>query len=209
MNEIIIKPKSPFDGFINFFRKRTTVSSFFKAEGEKKNNEWADASTILDYSITCTEASCQWVSTNDPTKSFVVFTFECPIYLTHYTLRTRSSGNENFPVSWTVECSRDGEDWHLVDTKNDVNDLKQGSGAYHTYKCDEAFMYAKKVRIWCKKTTSENSYFHLSRVEFFGKMSFDQCQVPFSIIKRYTCKRKMIESFSLIQSLALILLRCQ
>ena len=188
MNEIVIKPRSPFNGFINYFYKRTNVFSFFKAEGTKYTSGWADASSVIDYSITCTVESCNWVSSNE--QSYIVFTFECPIYLTHYTLRTRTDYNESFPVSWTVECSYDDDSkWFTVDTKTNREELK-GQGAYHTFQCDKTFMYAKKIRIWCKGTTNTNYYaFHLSRVEFFGKMDVGQCKLPFSVNRRCTCKR--------------------
>ena len=188
MNEIIMKPYSPFNGFINYFYKGADVFSFFKAEGEKYASQWGDASTVINYSITCIDTSCQWVSTNDQSKSFILFTFECPIFLTHYTLKTRTLGNENFPISWTVECSYDGVNWLTADTKTNREELI-GNGAYHTFKCDKAFMYAKKIRIWCKGTTTPSIYyFHLSRVEFFGKMDIDQCKVPFSANNRHICR---------------------
>ena len=191
MNEIVIKPNSPFNGFINYFYKRTDVFSFFKAEGEKYTYAWADASSVINYSITCTNVSCQWVTPSDQSKSYIVFTFECPIYLTHYTLRTRTDAPGNTPVTWTVECSHDDDStWFVVDTKENREELKE-QGAYHTFKCDEAFMYAKKIRIWCKGTTTPSGYhFHLSRAEFFGKMDVSQCKLPFSVNRRCTCKRR-------------------
>ena len=131
MNELVIKPRSPFKGFINYFHKRTDVFSFFKAEGEKFSG-WGEASTVINYSITCTNPSCQWVSPNDPLKSYIVFTFECPIYLTHYTLRTRTNYDTSTPTSWTVECSHDDENSFLVDTKENRTELLEGYGASHT-----------------------------------------------------------------------------
>ena len=117
MNEFTLKPKSPFNGFVNYFTKRTDVFQYFSAEGEKHSSSWGEASTVLNYSIDCNGASCQWASYYTLNKSYIVFTFACPIYLTHYTLRTRTDASGNTPVSWTVECSRDGITWELVDTK--------------------------------------------------------------------------------------------
>ena len=192
MNEIVIKPRSPFNGFINYFYKRTNVFSYFKAEGEKFSDIWGDASTVINYSITCVDAPCQWVSPSDLSKSFIVFTFECPIFLTHYTLKTRTDGSDIFPVSWTVDCSIDGDNWINVDTKVNRGEFKE-KGDFYTFKCDNAFMYAKKIRIWCNQTRSSSSttyyQFHLSRVEFFGEMSIDQCKLPFSVDRRCTCRR--------------------
>jgi len=196
MNEIVIKPKTPFNGFINYFHKRTDVFSFFKAESEAYNNNWGDASKVINYSITGNHPLSQWVSPPDPSKSYIVFNFKCPIYLTHYTLRTRTDISENFPVSWIVECSYDGKNWFLVDTKVDRKELLDVYANW-TYKCDRAFMYAKKIRIWCKKTTSSDlNHFHLSRVEFFGKMDIEECKPPFSSNIKYSCKHRNIPIIS-------------
>ena len=104
--------------------------------------------------------------------------------------------------SWTVECSYNDSTWFEVDEKENSKELKE-KGAYHIFKCDKAFIYAKKIRIWCKCTTNSGSVYqlHLSRAEFFGKMDASQCKLPFSINQRYTFKRKYFIS-PLVSSLS-------
>ena len=207
MNELIIQPKSPFKGFVDYFTRRTnTVFNYFNAEGEKNEEHWGDASVVLDYSITCTEYSCQWASPGytDNTKSFIIFSFKCPIFLTHYTLRNRLNTRDPTPRSWKVECSIDKDYWHLIDTKTDDNNLNSAA-ANHTYKCDKSFMYAKYVKISLIKTNTQYFFFHLSRVEFFGKMDIGSCTLPFKVLKRNTCKKQYHNNNSFCFVLAFLL----
>ena len=189
MNDLIITPKQPFEGFVNYFYRRTNVSDFITAEGERATSNWAPASSVLNYSIECTDAFCQWVSPSyiDNRKSFIIFTFECPIFLTHYTMRTRTDFYVNMPTSWKVECSIDKSVWHLIDTKTSRTELTT-QGSNYTYECDKKYMYARYIRIWLTKSTSEKFYFHLSRAEFFGKLDTGNCSFPFKILNRFSCK---------------------
>ena len=203
MNELIIKPSAPFNGFVNYFTKKSSVFKYLSAEGQKYSNDWADAVSVINYSIACSTSNCQWASLDNIEKSFIVFSFECPILITHYTLKTRTDADsENFPVSWTVECIDDGDVWKTIDTETDRKELN-ATGSFHTYKCDRFIMYAKKIRITCKKTASIRSVFHLSRVEFFGRMNVDECEFPYSIKKRLTCNQERKSSL-LITALTLI-----
>ena len=202
MNLLSIDPIEPFDGFINYFRNRTNVFSFFSAEGEKLS-AYGEPSTVINYSITCTYIKCQWASPENFENTYIVFSFKCPIYLTHYTLKTRTDNQYNLPVSWTVECSNDGQSWFLVDTKEGRDELTKKS-AYHTYKCDRSIMFAKKIRIWCKKTTGYR-YFHLSKAEFFGKMNISTCRAPFNENQIFTYNSSVSISLQVIRLLILLL----
>ena len=184
--------KDEFDGFVNYFTKnRVKISKYFTAEGSNFSG-WGNPSTTLDYSITSTKSSDQWVSASGDPK--IVFTTKCPIYLTHYRLRTRTDNTaDTFPVSWKVEGQSNNGTWSLIDTKTDRTELC-AIGANATFECDTP-MSINKIKISVSKT-SLHQHFHLSRIEFFGIMNITQCSFPFRILNIYgnTCNRKRIHN---------------
>jgi hypothetical protein len=44
---------------------------------------------------------------------------------THYSLRTCINHLGCFPTSWTIEASKNGKDWEVIDTKNQRSDMNQ------------------------------------------------------------------------------------
>ena len=186
------QPKDEFDGFVNYFtKKRIKISKYFTAEGSN-HNDWGEPSTTLDYSITETDTKSQWASAFN--EANITYTSKCPIYLTHYRLRTRTDSiSDNFPVSWKVEGVSGDDSLHLIDTKTDRTELNK-TGGNATFECDNPMSF-NKFKITLTKS-SNCQHFHLSRIEFFGIMNITQCSFPFRILNIYgnTCNRKRIHS---------------
>ena len=183
MKDFERESRNPFNGFVSFFNKKNKFSNYITASGSIESSSWWPPNSVLS-GKDCFSGSCQWASpgiTNN-LKSFLVFTFTCPTLITHYTLKTRTDDSENFPVSWKVEASIDNSNWYLIDKREDRNELTSKS-AYYRYKCDNNnLIYAKYIRIWLSKTTSTKFHFHLSKVDFFGRMNIDKCSFPFNVI---------------------------
>ena len=190
MRDFVRESSKPFNGFAGFLNRKNKVSDFISASGEKESQVWGPASTVLDHSD-CTNTSCQWASPgiSDKQKSFITFEFSCPTLITHYTLQTRTDYSDNLPVSWKVEASLNKINWYTIDQKENRNELKSKS-AHYRYKCDNSdnnLVYAKYLRIWLTKSSSQKYHFHLSKVDFFGRMNIDKCIFPFSVaIPPYT-----------------------
>ena len=170
-------PSDEFDGFVNFFTKRRVkISKYFTANGSTHPG-WGKPSTTLDYSITSTESYMQWASMSGIPNA--TYKSKCPIYLTHYRLRTRTCGEANMPISWKVEGLSDDGSWSLIDTKTDRTELTK-TGANATFKCDNPMSF-NEIKFTATKTTGW-LHFHLSRIEFFGIMNITQCSFPFRIL---------------------------
>ena len=185
--------KDSFDGFVNYFtEKHIKINKFFTAEGSANGAGWGLPQSTLDYSE---PSGPSWVSKFDD--AVITYTTKCPIYLTHYRLRTRiGTTSQDMPVSWKVEGQMNNETWTLIDTKTNRPELKEVNSSA-TFKCDTP-MSVKKIKITVTKSTC-NQYFHLSRTEFFGIMNITQCSFPFHILHicGYTCnsRRTRFNSF--------------
>ena len=170
--------KDEFEGFNSYFLSKKI--KFFTAQGSNHNG-WGIPSTVLDYSLENQNDTEQWASAKNDAK--IIFTAKCPIYLTHYRLRTRTIGiPHNLPLSWRVEGQTGAGSWSLIDTKTDRPELSS-VGGNATFKCDTP-LSTKVIKMTATKTTN-NSYFHLSRVEFFGEMDLAKC--PFLLKKYHIC----------------------
>ena len=188
MVKLTRKAKDPFDGIINYFTVNSAnVFDYFSASGSVYRY-YGSPNTVLNHSFEGTALINQWCSAlNDPV---ITFTLKCPIFLTHYRLKTRNDGNNgDFPISWKVEGMLDDDSWTTIDTKTDRTELK-GLGYAHTFECDTQ-QTVKQIKITATEVTN---YMHLilSRVEFFGSMNLNQCQTTFHglCVFQNTCSTK-------------------
>ena len=181
------RAKNSFDGFVNYFTQNNIkVSDYFTAEGSTADG-WGSPSVLLDYSKTGNSSTDQWGSRLN--EQVVTFTLKCNIYLTHYRLRSRLSSIDNMPVSWYVEGSVVKGSWTKIDTKEDRTELLT-LGSSYTYACDKP-MTLKYIR-FTETNTTHDKHFHLSRIEFFGRMKPENCPLPVLplIYRAYSCGRK-------------------
>ena len=187
MVKIVKEAKSSFDGIINYFTTNyLNVFKYFSASGTIYSN-YAKPSILLDYSNDCTDSSCNWRSIQN--NAVVTFSLKCPIYLTHYRIRTRTNDDVVFPISWNVQGMLSSGSWVTLDTKLGQSELK-GKGKECTFKCDSPNT-VKEINLTATKV-SDGMYLVLSRIEFFGSIYLDKCPLPFNglILGRNTCINK-------------------
>ena len=187
MGKLVIYPDEPFGGFVNYFtiKSKGNISKYIIAEGEMYSN-FGPPSTTIDYSITGTDRSDQWVSPQPIESANIVYTFKYPLFLTHYTMKTRTDVDGSFQTDWLVECSNDKKKWTRIDTKNNINDFAK-VGDYFTYQCDKPSIYAKYVRFNLTSVTYRGCYhFHISRMEFFGRMLTNDIYQSYSIKPKFS-----------------------
>ena len=126
---------------------------------------------LLDHSIVCNVWQCTFVTPGSQKEAFVQFNFVySPIYLTAYTLRTRTDDlSEAFPRTWKVEGSYDNISWFEVDEQIDSDKLSHLSAEY-TFPCKNPALL-KHMKITLTQANwgipQEIYRFHLSRVDFF------------------------------------------
>lgn len=195
MKTMKLLPREKFTGFVSLFNNKTkNFYKFINASGPTLNG-FGSPNTILNYSVMCMKESCQWVSPNSKDESYIVFSFSCPIYLSHYTLQTRKGTKQadNYPVSWSVQSSNtNNNDWQTIDTRTNRTELIGTNNSY-TYGVDGNCAYARYIKVVLTKTSNENVYhFHLSKVDFFGEMDFSHCSVPFRIALMTCNSRKKV-----------------
>ena len=162
-----------FNGFVTYFTKKYgtyRIYNFFTAEGNYDPNGWGPASTVLNYSTT-NKCKDQFVTMGDAETAFLQINFKfSPIYLTSYTIRTRTCPDqEAMPESWIVQGSYDNKTWFDMDEVSNSDKLLTLE-AFDTFHCKNPAL-VKHVRIKLTEANWHSQYrFHISRVDFFGEM---------------------------------------
>ena len=184
-----------FDGINNYLfnKKKLKLRQQVTAEGEKYDETQADPIVIIDPSNDGTETIDNFASKNN--ESLAYFTFHYKYFalsVKNYTIRTRTdSPQENFPLSWKVEGSNDGNSWNKIHSTNNTEELRS-TGALKTYESEDLNYYSF-FRFTMTDLNSgggwwdQNWIFHVSKVEFFG--SFALTKDPFAIL---TCFQKKL-----------------
>ena len=162
---------SPNDGIVHFFNniKEYDFTHFISANGSTYD-VWGLPKTVINYSITKNSHQDQWVSPRPEDQAYLLISLEYPIYLTHYTIRTRTiEPSESFPSDWTVKTSMDNDFFTDVDIRTNDNHL-HAIGAFHTYECTIKTR-ARYIKFHLnKKTLNDYYYFHISRIELYGRL---------------------------------------
>jgi hypothetical protein len=110
-----------------------------------------------------------FVSTKDPNQWLAYDFKERKVRITHYAIRSRFDGwvNSNNLKSWVIEVSQDGNDWTIVDEKQDNNDLN-GTNLVKAYELKEE-VEARQVRLRQTGPAHSGKYFlAISGFEVFG-----------------------------------------
>ena len=161
----------PFFGIVNFFNSVPSHSftEFIQADGETYTGDnWGPPLNIINYSIiNDNNASEQWVSPNNENLAYVLLTFQFPIYVTNYTLKTRPKPRyDNLPKGWKILCSNDKTTFEEADsqTNQDLSEIR-----FKTYECKNP-MICKYIKVQMTQSTPSNWHFHLTRLEFFGSI---------------------------------------
>ena len=183
MKVLKLAPDRDFNGFVSLFNNKTKNVLNYISVSAFTYNGWGSPNTVLDHSIICLDSVCQWVSPNDLSKAYLSFSFKYPICLSHYSLRTITSQSSitNYPKTWTIESSLDNNNWVTIDSRTDRTELT-GSNNSYTYGIDGSCSYSKYIKIKFLQTTASGIYhFHITRVDFFGAMNFENSHVPFRV----------------------------
>ena len=160
----------PFSGIVNFFNNVPyhEFTEFMNVEAYKYNdtqNDWGFPITIINYSITGTSNLDQWVSPNNKDQAYFNLSFKYPIYITNYTLKTRSGTVlENLPKGWNVSCIFHNKEFVIADSQKDQN---LNISRQQTYKIQNP-MICQNIQVKMTEKYSDKWHFHVSRIEFFG-----------------------------------------
>lgn len=96
------------------------------------------------------------------------------VIITDYEFETPNSGKDNgYPKNWTVECSNDKNDWFVIDRITNDEHL-HGPLKHHVFKAKNPIgTPCRYVRIYQRgrsHSSSEDYYFGLLKVEFYGQL---------------------------------------
>ena len=175
---VFIKPNSDedIDGVIHYIRKRhinelprfihATCSSTFV-----ETYKWGDALALINYDLSDTEPYNSWASDSVPKSNFTIYFYQNQLFITHYTVRSRTVNNKDMPRGWTVEGSNDNKTWSFVDEKSDINSLLTPK-AIKTFEVDRPGTYRYFRFTQTQLNSLSRNFFSLSKVDFFGKMIY-------------------------------------
>ena len=187
----------PFDGINNFLfnKKKLEIENHVLDEGTKFNNEWGDPIVVIDPLKNSTSKSDNFASEGSESLAYFIIQYKYfALSIKNDTIRTRTHNvNENFPKSWKVEGSYDGNQWDLIHSINDTLHLCYVN-ASKTYPSQNTNFYSFFRFTMTKENsggskTSPNWIFHVSKVEFFG--SYVLMKDPFAkitCIQTKTCR---------------------
>ena len=116
-----------------------------------------------------TQMSDNWASDNEPNSWFIVHFHRHLISITHYSMRTQSNHGCEHPKSWKIEGSLDGENWNLIDEKNEYTELS-GANILRTFRATNRGRYSYFRVNQTGINSSGSNYFDLGKIEFFGTL---------------------------------------
>ena len=187
--------EAKFNGIVNFFNNipRHSFQEFISASTDAKHPDWGPPSTLIDYSIEGTSEQDQFTTDKTIPYPNITFQFKYPIYVTNYTLRTRTKEpDEHNPTSWKLDISSDGSNYISIDEEKSVTSLS-GLNTSIIFKCDNPSK-GKYLRLTMtdKSSSSINNkderlwWFHLSRVEFFGNIYLNEGDLNCPVHSRFS-----------------------
>ena len=169
-----------FDGINNFLfnKKGLPIEHHVVAEGVKYSEEWGDPIIIVDPLKNSGNTYDNFASYNSESLSYFTIQYKSfLISVNNYTIRTRTHNlNDNFPNSWKVEGSNDGNSWNLIHSISKTNNLSYVN-AYKTYPSHDTnyysfFRFKMTEKTQASATWDPSWVFHVSKVEFFGSLAF-------------------------------------
>ena len=182
-----------FNGIVYFFNNipRHSFQEFISTSTDSQHKDWGPPSTLVNYSIKDISKFDQFASIYEVEYPNITFQFKYPIYVTNYTLRTRTQvPDEHHPTSWKFDISSDGSEYISIHEKKGDTSLR-GLNKSVIFKCDNPSK-GKYLRLTMteKSTKSETKndqgwWFHLSRVEFFGNIYLNEGDLNCPVHSRY------------------------
>jgi len=115
-----------------------------------------------------------FASSNSP-NSYLIFHFKKdPIYLTHYTIKTRNfDPGTGHMKTWKLEGSNDKKSWTTMDVRTNVNDLN-GKLAWKTYEVSNPGIFSYFKLTMTDENLCGEYYMNINAVEFFGSIGSPQ-----------------------------------
>lgn len=163
-NTFILDDQYPFNGIFAFMMAK--YDGNIDDKGIVNITASSDPGNNMKF-VSDSDWNSYWFSDNVP-DSWIQFDFkEKSIIVTDYTLQSDGSDG-NYLLHWQLEGSNDGAAWEVID-KRDTNDLN----SFYKIKSYSCFLKKpfKKIRLkQTGKNSSNQDYFHLASIEFFGEL---------------------------------------
>ena len=165
LKEFKYNGSNDFDGIISHLKRECggNVHSKGVVNITASSTSYNQCHQLVDYGW-----NSYWYSSNSPNQ-WVCFDFkDKQVCLSGYTLR--SDGEGGYLRRWSIEVSNDGSSWSSLDSR-DTTDLCSNYKVKN-YSCSNANnSFYRFIRIrQTGKNNGEGDCFHLSEIEFFGKL---------------------------------------
>jgi hypothetical protein len=152
-------PSNSFEGIIfNLKTKYPEISSIVNISASTTG--WGNISNLLDWN------NGQWFSNNIENSYFILKFKRILISICEYSLK---SGSEDYPKSWKVECLNEKNEWCLIDTKSNREELCS-KYASHSFPCNSNFFFSSIKFTQTGKTSHSRNNFQLSSIELYGSI---------------------------------------
>ena len=118
----------------------------------------------------------EYFMSNDAENSWIAFDFKkIRVEISYYELQTYGNSANSHLKSWVLEVSNDEKNWHIVDTRNDIDTLNAEWGK-GIFKCSER-EFGRYVRLRQTGPNHRNSNcLLLCSIEFYGQFCRERKQ---------------------------------
>ena len=130
---------------------------------------WSGSWVLVNISASGNSRSDNFASIDAPKSNFSIVLKSHFLYISHYTLQTRTDTNNNqhFPTGWIFEGSSDGIHWNNIDEVEHTS-VFQNFSQSEIFECQQKGLYSHFKFTQTLENNHGYNYFVLHKVEFFG-----------------------------------------
>ena len=145
---------------------------------------WGEPTTLIDFNKNGNEDNC--ATKNVENSSYIIHLKKQKLYITDFSLKSRTSLDQNYPKSIAFESSNNGESWTELFSIKEMNYLN-GLSKKKTFHLNKngVFKYFRVKQFG--NNTGGNHCFVLNKIELFGKLCSldDNCNNP--LVQKNIC----------------------
>ena len=151
---------------------------------------WGDPFTLINYTRNGTKTYDDNCATGDePNSSYTIYLKKQKLFITDFSLKSRTNLSYNYPKSVTFEASNDDSNWDELYSFHNKEYLV-GLSKAKTFHLKKRGVF-RSFRIRQTDNTSSNSnHFVLHKIELFGKMCSlnEDCSYPYHLLNK-SCRQ--------------------
>ena len=158
-----------------------SVKNYYDEYFEIESSEilWGNPRNLINYDVNGSSQSENCATTNISNSYYTIHLKSQVLAITHYTLKSRTSGGVSFPMSFLIEASNDNVTYQTLHSIDSTTDLC-GLGLMKTYRTKRigAFQYFRIRQTGLTYSSANNLVLH--KIELFGNLCpvGKECKFP-------------------------------